>query len=51
QRAHVTFSAPQRGVPPGQSVVFYRGDVVLGGGVIARREVKGDLLPSVKKKL
>jgi tRNA-specific 2-thiouridylase len=32
--AHVTFSQPQRAPAPGQSVVFYRGDVVLGGGII-----------------
>ncbi len=51
QNAHVTFGAPQRGVAPGQSIVFYRGDVVLGGGVIARREVERATLPSVKKKL
>jgi tRNA-specific 2-thiouridylase len=32
--AVVTFLAPQRGVAPGQSVVFYRGDELLGGGRI-----------------
>ncbi len=32
----VCFTAPQRAVSPGQSVVFYRGDLVIGGGVIAR---------------
>jgi tRNA-specific 2-thiouridylase len=32
----VTFDAPVRAVAPGQSVVFYRGDRVLGGGTIAR---------------
>ncbi|MEX2276076.1 MAG: tRNA 2-thiouridine(34) synthase MnmA [Actinomycetota bacterium] len=30
----VSFGAPQRGVAPGQSVVIYRGDELLGGGRI-----------------
>ena len=30
---HITFDEPQRAVTPGQSVVLYDGDVVLGGGI------------------
>ncbi len=32
----VTFDTPQRRVAPGQSVVLYRGDEVLGGGIAIR---------------
>ncbi len=35
-RAEVVFDAPQRAVTPGQSVVWYRDDYVIGGGVISR---------------
>jgi tRNA-specific 2-thiouridylase len=33
-RIEVLFDEPQRAVTPGQSVVFYDGDIVVGGGVI-----------------
>ncbi len=33
-RVRVTFDTPQRAITPGQAVVFYDGDVVLGGGWI-----------------
>jgi tRNA-specific 2-thiouridylase len=34
----VRFERPQRAAAPGQSVVFYQGDLVVGGGTIARPE-------------
>lgn len=36
-RAEVRFDRPQRAVTPGQAVVFYDGDRVLGGGTISGR--------------
>jgi tRNA-specific 2-thiouridylase len=38
ERAHVRFDEPLRDITPGQGVVFYQGDVVVGGGIIARDE-------------
>jgi tRNA-uridine 2-sulfurtransferase len=34
--AEVVFDEPQRAITPGQSVVWYRSECVVGGGVIAR---------------
>ena len=34
--AEVVFDEPQRAIAPGQSVVWYRGECVIGGAVIAR---------------
>jgi tRNA-specific 2-thiouridylase len=33
----VTFAGPQMAVTPGQTVAFYRGDTVIGGGVIEQQ--------------
>jgi tRNA-specific 2-thiouridylase len=34
ERVQLVFEEPQRAITPGQAVVFYDGDVVLGGGKI-----------------
>ena len=34
--ARVLFRKPQRAITPGQAVVFYQGEEVVGGGIIAR---------------
>ena len=36
REAEVVFDQPQRAITPGQSVVWYRDDLVIGGGVIRR---------------
>lgn len=33
-KIHVAFAEPQRAITPGQAVVFYEGDYVIGGGTI-----------------
>jgi tRNA-specific 2-thiouridylase len=37
EKANVFFQERQRAVAPGQSLVIYRGEEVLGGGVIEGR--------------
>ena len=34
RKARIVFEERQRAITPGQAVVFYKGDVVLGGGII-----------------
>jgi len=40
-RVEVTFMKPQEAISPGQVIVFYDGDTLIGGGII-EKEVKND---------
>ena len=37
-RVRLVFDEPQRAITPGQSVVFYNNDTVIGGGVVVNAE-------------
>ncbi len=41
-RVRVEFQEPQRAVTPGQAVVLYQGDLVIGGGTIAGGDGNGE---------
>jgi tRNA-specific 2-thiouridylase len=41
-KAHVRFEQPQMAIAPGQAVVFYQGDAVVGGGTIDRMEERSN---------
>ncbi|MCP4625290.1 MAG: tRNA 2-thiouridine(34) synthase MnmA, partial [bacterium] len=40
-KARLVFERPQLSITPGQAVVFYNGDIVLGGGVIEKHFLNG----------
>jgi tRNA-specific 2-thiouridylase len=42
QTVRIELQQPQRAVTPGQSVVFYRGDELIGGGIICDTQGRGE---------
>jgi tRNA-specific 2-thiouridylase len=44
---HVTFEEPQESITPGQSIVLYDGDMVIGGGIIKYATQRSEDLPGV----
>lgn len=40
----VTFDAPQRAITPGQTIVFYDGELVVGGGTLEGTERRGQVM-------
>jgi tRNA-specific 2-thiouridylase len=47
--AHVQFDRPQRDITPGQTIVFYQDEVVLGGGTIAWGDQNRNFQPPSRK--
>ena len=45
-QAIIHFDGPQRAVTPGQSIVFYEGDICLGGGQLQATDSHGGILHS-----
>jgi tRNA-uridine 2-sulfurtransferase len=45
-RIRVSFQEPQKAITPGQAVVCYAGDVVIGGGIIERVERRRGEVPA-----